>query len=226
MSFVVLANWDLSDNGLMLSGQPVAGPEPIYNIEKDTVFIILPENVRAYDMQMTFDPIAFSPRFENPKDLISIIHNDQEKGILSVIAESGDESKLTIAYDLNDQETNVTLYVQAYGPEGNIMSNMLKTIEINAVPEEFSLSQNYPNPFNPVTNIEYGLPVSGNVRLTIYDLLGREIVRLVDGMNQAGYRSVRWDGKNNVGNSVGAGMYLYAIQAGEFRQVRKMILLK
>ena len=154
------------------------------------------------------------------------MQNNPEQGLLNIISEARSRRDIVLAYDLNDKQTYVTLYVQAYGREGNIISNMLKTLEIDAVPEEFSLSQNYPNPFNPITHIDYGLPVSANVRLTLYDLMGREVIRLVDGMNQAGYRSVSWDGKNTAGNSVGAGMYFYVIQSGDFRKVRKMILLK
>ena len=62
-----------------------------------------------------------------------------------------------------------------------------------ALPEKFSLSQNYPNPFNPVTAIEYTLPQSGDVSLIVYNLLGQEVVRLVDDFQQAGYNKITWD---------------------------------
>lgn len=58
------------------------------------------------------------------------------------------------------------------------------------------------------------------------DLLGREVITLVDGTQEAGYRSVSWHGMNHSGNGVGAGMYFYVIQAGDFRKIKKMILLK
>ena len=93
-------------------------------------------------------------------------------------------------------------------------------------PNKFSLYQNYPNPFNPVTRINYDLPIQGNVTITIHDILGRHIKTLVNQDQPAGHRSVIWNATNDQGNPVSAGVYLYKIQAGEFVQTRKMVLLK
>ncbi len=94
------------------------------------------------------------------------------------------------------------------------------------IPENFRLFQNYPNPFNPTTKIDYGLPEMSNVKLVIYDLLAREVTTLVNGVQDAGYKSITWHGTDAFGKNVGAGMYFYLIQADEFRKVRKMVLLK
>ena len=94
------------------------------------------------------------------------------------------------------------------------------------IPNEFKLHQNYPNPFNPTTQIKYDLPKDMVVNISIYDLMGKNIKSLVNIIQPAGYRSVRWDGTNNYGEDVSAGMYIYVIQAGEFRATKKMILLK
>tara|TARA_Y100000748_G_C15280362_1_gene404284 strand:- start:151 stop:378 length:228 start_codon:yes stop_codon:yes gene_type:complete len=72
----------------------------------------------------------------------------------------------------------------------------------------------------------YGLPIAAHVNISIFDVLGRQVKTIVNGRQEAGYRSVRWDGKNNAGNSVGAGMYFYVLQSGDFQKIRKMILLK
>jgi flagellar hook assembly protein FlgD len=88
------------------------------------------------------------------------------------------------------------------------------------------MHQNYPNPFNPMTRISYDLPEDAMVSITIFDIMGRSIRSLVNSKQTAGYRSIRWDATNNIGEPVSSGMYIYSIQAGEFRQVRKMILLK
>jgi len=93
-------------------------------------------------------------------------------------------------------------------------------------PEKFRLNQNYPNPFNPVTSISYDLPEDSFVRITIYDLLGNVINNLVNSNQLSGYKSVRWNATNNQGQPVSAGVYIYSIEAGEFRQTKKMILLK
>ena len=96
----------------------------------------------------------------------------------------------------------------------------------NMVPEIFALHQNYPNPFNPTTQIRYDLPEEQNVTIAIYDVMGRNIRTLMNERQTAGYHSVRWDAKNDMGESVAAGMYIYTIQAGEFRATKKMVLLK
>jgi len=94
------------------------------------------------------------------------------------------------------------------------------------LPKIINLNQNHPNPFNPVTSLRYDLPEDALVNFTIYDMMGRVVSNLVSSQQNAGYRSIRWNGKNNLGEGVSAGMYIYTIQAGEFRQVRKMVLLK
>jgi len=93
-------------------------------------------------------------------------------------------------------------------------------------PEKFRLNQNYPNPFNPVTSLSYDLPEDSYVIITIYDMLGNVVNNLVNTYQSSGYKSVQWNATNNEGQPVSAGVYLYSIEAGEFRQTKKMILLK
>jgi PKD repeat protein len=104
--------------------------------------------------------------------------------------------------------------------------NYVLGISKAGVPEVFALHQNYPNPFNPVTRINYDLPKDDLVKITVYDMIGRQVKTLINQSQTAGYRSVRWDATNNLGEPVSAGLYMYVIQAGEFRETRKMILLK
>jgi flagellar hook assembly protein FlgD len=94
------------------------------------------------------------------------------------------------------------------------------------VPNDFVLLQNYPNPFNPVTTIDYGLPTNSYVKLTIYNILGQRVKTLVDEEQTAGYKTVMWDGRNDRGEEVGSGIYLYRIQAGSYTKTVKMSLLK
>ena len=103
---------------------------------------------------------------------------------------------------------------------------LLLTNNNNGIPLTFVLYQNYPNPFNPVTQIRYDLPEDSYVSITIYDIMGRNIKSLVNTDQTAGYRSVRWNATNDLGEPVSAGMYIYMIQAGEFRQTKKMVLMK
>ena len=94
------------------------------------------------------------------------------------------------------------------------------------IPEDFDLSQNYPNPFNPVTTIRYALPRQAKVRLIIYNLLGQEVARLVDHGQEAGFYSVRWNGRTSGGSVAASGIYFYLLIAGDFVDTKKMMLLK
>ena len=96
------------------------------------------------------------------------------------------------------------------------------------MPRSFQLEQNYPNPFNPATTIAYDLPVASEVSLTIYNLRGQEVARVVEGWQAAGRYNVRWEGAN-----AASGIYFYRLRAasmqggGEsFTETRKMVLLR
>ena len=77
-----------------------------------------------------------------------------------------------------------------------------------------------------MTALRYDLPEDALVNITIYDMMGRLVKNLVSGQQTAGYKSINWNATNNAGSPVSAGIYLYQVQAGKFRQTRKMILLK
>jgi hypothetical protein len=94
------------------------------------------------------------------------------------------------------------------------------------LPKSFALLPNYPNPFNPETYIEYTLPADCQVTLAVYNILGQRVRTLINEYQSAGLKSVRWDGKNDSGNQVSAGVYFYSIKADNFTQAKKMILLK
>jgi hypothetical protein len=90
----------------------------------------------------------------------------------------------------------------------------------------FNFFNNYPNPFNPVTTFGYELPEDSFVDVTVYDMLGNVVNNLVNANQSSGYKSIQWDATNNQGESVSAGVYLCKIQASDFSQTKKMILLK
>ena len=91
---------------------------------------------------------------------------------------------------------------------------------------QFRLFQNHPNPFNPFTILRYEIPEDSFVDVTIYDMLGKVVTNLVKANQSSGYKSIQWDATDNQGQPVSAGVYLYTIEAGEFMQTKKMILLK
>ncbi len=105
--------------------------------------------------------------------------------------------------------------------------NGVTDVEIieNNIPKDFSLSHNYPNPFNPKTVISYQLPVSSDVTLKIYDVLGNEIVTLVDEYKSAGEYEVEFN-TSSINHQPSSGIYFYQLKAREFVQTKKMVLIK
>ncbi len=94
------------------------------------------------------------------------------------------------------------------------------------LPREFSLGQNYPNPFNPTTNINFDVPTNSHVTLTIFNVLGQKVKTLVDKDMAANKYNVDWDGRSDTGVRAASGIYFYRMQAGDFAQTKKMMMIK
>lgn len=116
------------------------------------------------------------------------------------------------------------------GTREGVFRSVEATVSVKEIypgmPSSFELNQNFPNPFNPATTIRYRLPKSTQVILKIYNLLGQEVRTLVNETQTTGYKSVIWDGKNNFGQSVSSGIYIYRLQTPEFVKAKKLLLLR
>ena len=147
---------------------------------------------------------------------------------------SGDSvnvTNLTESITLEPGDFKIYTTTKLPTPEAGILLNVEKIDD--QIPVEFTLEQNYPNPFNPSTVIRYAVPsvtLSGiegsRVILKIYDVLGREIKTLVNQEQTSGVYEVIWNGDNGLGNKVSTGVYFYRIDAGDFVQTKKMMLIK
>jgi hypothetical protein len=124
------------------------------------------------------------------------------------------DDKLTESYDMK----------LVAGDEQYVEETVLRIL--SEIPEEFSLSQNYPNPFNPLTKIDFSLPKTGRVVITIYNLLGQEVTTLINERLSYGYHTVTWQGTDRMGRPVGSGVYFSELKAAGNRKTRKMLLLK
>ncbi|NQT96602.1 MAG: T9SS type A sorting domain-containing protein, partial [Candidatus Marinimicrobia bacterium] len=142
--------------------------------------------------------------------------------------------EFTVKDDFNESQTIISLSSLRWNEEiqqADVCSSVLTNIlyvpdDGNNIPVKFALHENYPNPFNPTTVMRYDIPAQTHITLTIFDLLGRQIAVPVNREVEPGYYSVSWNGRDNKGKLVAAGMYLYTIRAENFVQTRKMILLK
>jgi hypothetical protein len=98
--------------------------------------------------------------------------------------------------------------------------------DTGTLPNEFTLSQNYPNPFNPSTTIHFSLETSNDVRLDIYNLVGRHVTTLLNELVQAGPKSVTWDATDKQGEKVASGTYFYRLTVDDLEETKKMVLVK
>ncbi|MBX2975076.1 MAG: T9SS type A sorting domain-containing protein [Ignavibacteriaceae bacterium] len=123
--------------------------------------------------------------------------------------------------DLSDfQATSVAYRLKQIDFDGRYAYSQEILID-NIAPDKFELAQNYPNPFNPITSINYQLPVSGNVTLTVYDALGKQVATLVNEFKNGGRYSVEFDG-----SKLSSGIYFYELRSGNFASVKKLVLMK
>lgn len=112
-------------------------------------------------------------------------------------------------------------WIESWDNFGEPFEEWLLMMDQSPIPDVYSLEQNYPNPFNPYTTFRFGLPESGRVELTLYNILGQQVLKLVDGYRQAGYHEVTWNA-----SSLSSGMYFFKLKAGNFTSVKKTVLLK
>jgi len=150
---------------------------------------------------------------------------DGEEGVFATVS-------LFIASSFTDESFDVTINkyrINESDPVEDVVvtfTNSALGIDANTIPTVYALHQNYPNPFNPTTHVKYALPETGNVQIMIYDLMGRKVRTLINSEQNAGFKTLQWNATNDRNEPVSAGLYLYTIQAGEFRQTKKMVLLK
>ena len=120
-------------------------------------------------------------------------------------------------------ESNLT--ENSYG-DSPLVSGGITVYNMPAVPDNYTLNQNYPNPFNPSTVIEFSVPQDQDITINIYDIQGRLINTLFDGMIESGYHNVLWNGTDHYGQTVSAGLYLYTLQGEDIGLTRKMVFMK
>jgi len=132
------------------------------------------------------------------------------------------ENKFELSNDTNT-DIGKRIYL-IYGDQLWVETKIAELISL--IPNQFVLNDNYPNPFNPITTIKYEIPNDGKVLLIIYNILGQEVITLVNNEQWAGKYNVRWNGINQYGNQVSTGTYFYFLKTKNNQSVKKMLFLK
>jgi hypothetical protein len=234
----------------------VTNPAPGGGVSAEQLFIVInnepskpqllsPANNEVIQLSRQRPPIKFlwSRSLDNDReDTVKYVINLKGAGLDTTFAAVKDTSALldimpllkvnsTYSWDLkvSDGVVTVTWPDRAAFRTSSTVTSVQERHRL--IPSEFHLEQNYPNPFalsakSAESTIKYQLPQEAFVTLKIFDMLGREVITLVNALQPLGYYNVRWNGKNSAGKSVPGGVYIYRLQAGNFERVMKMMVVR
>jgi len=228
LTFVQFGNWYLQGASGKVADD--IGNTPISldtTIQSKDYTVSFSELTQAIEVYVKYDPLKLTPIIEPTSGEIKLGHHDTEKGIISLIVYNPSGENIRLKWNQLDKksESNISVLVKTTDENGQetVKRTMLKVI---SVPSEFALHDNYPNPFNPTTTFRFDVPEVSDVTLSIYNMLGQRVRTFNHQNTSAGYHSVTWDATNDLGDQVGAGVYLYQLRAKQFVKTRKMVLLK
>jgi flagellar hook assembly protein FlgD len=190
--------------------------------------------LQSAEMEVQFDAAMLKVRSVSTTNLTNdfMVASNIQDGKVSIAMANGEAilhggQILMIEAEILQSSENITITVDKIQLNDK---SIMKTTSVGngqaEIPQTFALMQNYPNPFNPSTTIEYQLPVNGFVELKVYDIAGREVATLVSEMKNAGTHRIAWNAVDDRGTKVSSGVYFYRISAGQFNQIKKMVLLK
>jgi len=165
------------------------------------------------------------PDLASGTGVVAELHFKLDPGVDEISMNSFETEKPnhSLTYYYNDYSTGRP-EVKAVHPELDFA--MMGTPNGSALPTSYGVKQNFPNPFNPTTTIGYALPEAGDVRVSVFNVLGQEVRVLADEHQEAGEHEVVWDGKDAYGSQVASGVYFYRAKLNDYSETRKMVLLK
>ncbi|MBI4811065.1 MAG: choice-of-anchor D domain-containing protein [Ignavibacteriales bacterium] len=218
---------------IRVSGRGIAPPRNLRNLAKIT-FVGVPLGTSAVDSffihndgetDLVIDSMrTTSSTFEVNPVALTVAPNDSELVYVSASPKFYQSESAYIIFIDNSVKSPDSMVVEL---------SELTDVREEAIPTEYSIKQNYPNPFNPTTTIRYSLPFSSNVTIKVFNIIGQEVITLIDGIESSGYKAAIWNGNDQNGNQVPSGTYLYRIEAKStidqnsiYTAVKKMILMK
>jgi len=226
-------HWSNNTPSLMLANINQYGPQLDIQQSGKILDITLTEDVVSGQVLVLFDQTKLE--IENTIDQL----NQNEITLKSHFKAAGN-LLIEKAYLTKKQEKSISLEMNSLDKKdsyisiqfifldqyNNTVTQGFVSKKVIAVPKEFALQNNYPNPFNPATTIQYDIPIDVEVLLVVYDILGRHVKTLINTTQTAGYKSIKWNGTNDQGQMISAGVYFYHLQTNGYSKVRKMLLLK
>jgi hypothetical protein len=173
--------------------------------------------------------LRFAKKMENGwaiEDVTGPMADDHELAqFVSLEVEGNGRPHMAFYETVNGAQSPSGRVYYAVGPDVVVEPTAIVE-ETKMTPDSFELGQNYPNPFNPNTVIPYSLTANTVVEIAVYDLAGQLVRELTQGIQQAGFYEIQWDGRDKAGRDTASGVYSIRMQAGGLNQVRKMLLLR
>jgi hypothetical protein len=213
--------YDMDKEMRDVSFPDIGADEYVYGLNHAPVITSFPDTVAIPDSLYKYQVIA------EDRDADTLIYRlitdltflniDSTSGLIQGTPDASDEGDHDVTIEVDDG--NGGLAMQSYALTVDLSSGL--NVFGNLMPKEFMLSQNYPNPFNPTTTIGFSIPKSEFVTLKIYNLLGQEVATLISENLQGGHYQIGWDA-----SQMASSVYYYLINAGEFQEVKKMILIR
>ena len=208
------------------------GQEISFDLNGNSLTVDWIDGANVGQFEFEYDPmfISIDQNDQPQKNNLELSHIDSIRGLNSfAFASRSNDHYSRRSFNVNSSSKeikNIELHYQFYDQKGMLLSQGSRSIKIKAIPNQFALHSNYPNPFNPITRIDYDISRQSFVTLTVYDILGREVVTLINQQQMPGYYSLNWNGQDMFNVPVSAGIYFYQIQSKDFVKTKKMILLK
>jgi len=237
MTFALMWDWSSLERVSSVSQVDRIGIEPGFKFEDNNLYLAYPEtNNSVYHMWFQIDIGYKRINFEIAdfsEDMDLILNRSSEEGTReewSLISLDGNidvSSILLGTFNLESKESqDFKLQYKLTGKNSIISSGSIDLI-FSPIPDEFELSQAYPNPFNPRTTIEYALPVEAEILLSIYDMQGRLVTYLAQGLESAGYHKAIWDGSQYASGMYFIRMNVYGLDNKlQFNKLQKIMLVK
>ena len=174
-------------------------------------------------IEMLYYQVVYSTSLEDWLDLSNCIFSDIIVEDTSTTLQLESDSRYYWGVMVTDSDGFSVLSNDSLPHELLIGSLKINDIDL---PSKFSLYQNYPNPFNPITRIDYDIANQGNVELSIFDITGRKMISLMNEIKDVGSYSIFWNGKNDFGEILPGGMYIYRIESDSFSSTKKLLFIK
>lgn len=225
-------------------------PDPVYFTGGSQAFVQIPlilkggERVFSLDVTLTYDKDiigyqTFKQLILSNGNLVTALQAEPGKARFIFVSGNlynGDLNPGNITFRFNKGLPEASVIHTSYkindgseqlGPDIKLSNTGITSVDNQkTIPVKYDVSQNYPNPFNPSTIIRYSIPQTSLVTLKIYNILGQEVKTLVNSERSPGIYNVQWNGDDNFGQKVSSGIYIYRVTAGDFVQVKKMVLMK